>query len=82
MTEQVERILDAPSSLQGRRVDADPQGLGQLAPVEFLRTSGDFDGSLEQPAVHLRADEPLAEITECALGEGMFLFAETPFFVL
>ena len=65
--EQVERIFDAPCSLQGPRIDCDSQRLGELLPIERGRLTSQLDGALEQAAIHLMSDESLAERWQRAL---------------
>src|SRR5450432_1764102 len=68
--QQVECVLDSAGTFERLRIDGDAQHARQLAPVEFLRPSGDLDRTLEQSSVHVRADEPRAEIGESPLREG------------
>ena len=62
MSEQVDRIVDAASPFQGHRVDGNAQGLRKLLCVERLRRRREGNCALEQPPLHIVANETCAEL--------------------
>ena len=59
-------VFNSPGPFQRAAVDSDPQGLGELLPVEGARLLREFDRSLEQAQIHVVLDEALTELLQPA----------------
>src|SRR5690606_11431133 len=62
--EEVEGVLDAPSSFQRTRIDRNAEGLLERARVELPRAAPQCNGSFQQSAIEIRADQTLPELLQ------------------
>ena len=72
MPKQVQGVLHAPSTKQGRGVQSRPQLPGAKAPGLFCQC----DGPLQQDFVQIMGHEPHAKVPQRALAEGRLLGAK------
>src|SRR5258707_613725 len=69
VSEQVDRVLDAPGAFEGHRIHRDSKALGQLAEVECAGGAGELDRPFEKPLIHISANHSLAKLLKRTLRE-------------
>ena len=76
--EQIECVLHAARSFKRAGIHRHAKRARQLAPVETTGLTSQLDGALQEPPIHVGADQSLAEIDQRSLREGRLRCAKTP----
>jgi len=76
VAEEIESVFHSGCSHQGTGVHCNAQLLRKLAWVERSGGCSQLSCALQQPAVHVVADQPVAEVVKRSLREGRLCLAQ------